>query len=97
MNRSRRENFEARLLKKHGAKSSWYKKKGGENKDEVRDVKGRRRIKRKKVNEVEDQVEAVLFVPATPDGELAKKVQEADDKMREETGQRSVKVVESGG
>ena len=46
---------------------------------------------------MESQVEAVLFVPATPDGELARNIQEADDKLREGTGQRRVKVVERGG
>ena len=47
--------------------------------------------------EVEQQVEAVMFVPATPEGELARQIQEADDKMREGSGDRRVKVVERGG
>ena len=42
-------------------------------------------------------MEAVLFVPATPGGELAREVQEADDRLREDTKERRVKVVERGG
>ena len=38
-----------------------------------------------------------MFVPATPGGELAKEIQAADDKLREGTGQRRVKIVERGG
>ena len=47
--------------------------------------------------EAERKVEAVLFVPATPEGELAKLIQEGDDKVREGTGERRIKVVERGG
>ena len=54
--------------------------------------------KRKRdMSDVEKEVEAVMFVPATPGGELAKQIQEADDKMREGSGDRRVKVVERGG
>ena len=38
-----------------------------------------------------------MFVPAMPDGELARQIQEADDRMREGSGDRRVKVVERGG
>ena len=38
-----------------------------------------------------------MFVPATLDGELARQIQDADDKLREETGERRMKVVERGG
>ena len=42
-------------------------------------------------------VETVMFVPATPEGELARLIQENDDKIRESTGERKMKVVERGG
>ena len=38
-----------------------------------------------------------MFVPATPEGELARTIQENDDKIRESTGERKMKVVERGG
>ena len=47
--------------------------------------------------EEEYKVETVMFVPATPEGELARKIQESDDKLRESTGERKMKVVERGG
>ena len=99
INRSRGENYEARLLAKYGAKSSWYKgKKGGRETVEKGGKRGRGKESRKKqVVDAERQIEAVLFIPATPDGELARLIQEGDDKIREGTGERRLKVVERGG
>ena len=37
-----------------------------------------------------------MFVPATPDGELARAIQEGDDLLGESTGERRMKVVERG-
>ena len=42
INRSRRENYEARLLAKYGAKSSWYKGRKGGRETVERGEKGRR-------------------------------------------------------
>ena len=95
MNRSRKENYEARLLQKYGAKINWYKKRGEGT--EKRGPKKKREGKTKINIEIENQVEAVLFVPATPEGRLAKQIQEEDDRLREGTGERRIKVVERGG
>ena len=96
LNRNRRENYEARLLKKHNAKSNWYKgKKSTEEDSRSKKREGPR--KKKSTTEIERTVEAVLFVPATPEGVLAKMIQEEDDKLREGTGERRIKVVERGG
>ena len=96
LNRSRKENYEARLLSKHGAKSTWYKKRG-DNKNGGEKKRGKTDKRKREMSDVEKEVEAVMFVPATPDGELAKTIQEADDKLREGSGERRVKVVERGG
>ena len=68
----------------------------GNNREE-----GKKRIRKRgaKIStvEVENQVEAVMFVPSTPEGELAKWIQEEDDKLREGTGERRLKIVERGG
>ena len=96
LNRSRRENYEARLLRKHGAIKSWYK--GNNRKDGGREGnKKRGQNKREKKVETERLVETVMFVPATPEGELARRIQEGDDKIRESTGEGRMKVVERGG
>ena len=96
LNRSRKENYEARLLKKHGAKSNWYKRKG-ESKDSKGKGNNKKRVNKQYKVDTESQIEAVLFVPATPEGELARRIQEGDDRMREGTGERRIKVVERGG
>ena len=99
INRSRRENYEARLLAKYGAKSNWYKGRKGDRETMERGGKGKRGKgdREKKKVEAERKVEAVLFVPATPEGELARLIQEGDDKIREGTGEKRIKVVERGG
>ena len=100
MNRSRRENYAARLLKKHGAKGNWYKGGSKSADGERTDMKGGKMSKRDREKErtkADKQVETIMFVPATPEGELAKNIQDSDDKMRESTGERRMKVVERGG
>ena len=97
LNRSRRENYEARLLKKHGAVKNWYKGSSKSTEGGERRKEGKRQTQREKKVETERLVETVMFVPATPDGELARDIQEADDRIRESTGERRMKVVERGG
>ena len=41
-----------------------------------------------------EEVEAVMFVPATPGGELTRILQTTDDRAREGTGDKKVKFVE---
>ena len=47
--------------------------------------------------EEEVEIGTVLFVPATPGGELALRLQRGDDKYREGTKFKKVKMVEKGG
>ena len=63
MNRNRQENYEARLLEKHGAKSRWYKgKKGSKGEKEGR----RKKVERdKKVVEIEDHSEGEFELAQT--------------------------------
>ena len=93
INRSRKENYETRLLAKYGAKSNWYKGRKGSGEIVERGGKGKRGKdrKRRKTVETERQIEAVLFVPATPEGELARLIQEGDDKIREGRGRGDLK------
>ena len=75
------------------AKNSWYKKK--RRKDRNGGVKGRG--ERKKGKEEESDIEAVLFVPHTPGGLLARLLQEEDEKFRRGTELKRIKMVERGG
>ena len=100
INRSRKENYNLRQLKKHRAKTGWYKK--GEEKEKLGEQNSRPEISRGggsfgRMIQEKEKIEAVMFVPATPGGELCKLLQEGDDRAREGTNQRRVKFVERGG
>ena len=51
----------------------------------------------KEKRQKEEEIEAIMLVPATPGGELTKLLQEADDSAREGTGQKRLKFIERGG
>ena len=93
VNRPRWEGATERRFKKLGAKANWYKKKGRKRGGAIEKRKG----DRKKGKAEESDIEAVLFVPYTPEGELAKRLQEEDDRFRKGTNLRRIKVVERGG
>ena len=56
-----------------------------------------KRKKKKRGREEESDIEAVLFVPHTPGGQLAHMLQEEDDKFRRGTCLKRIKMVERGG
>ena len=87
LNRDRKENMEVRMLRKYGAKSRWFK--GREGKAEKgKEKTGKGRVQERNGGKFEE-IEAVIFVPATPGGVLTKRLQEADDKGREGTGKKN--------
>ena len=86
MHRSAREGEEARKTKKLLGKSIWFKKK--------KRREGRKRSKKQRQETPE--IVTVLFVPQTPKGELAKKLQFVENKISKLSGER-VKIVERGG
>ena len=98
LNRRRGEDYHRRMLKRHGAKKTWYK--GKSQKDRERRLIGERSRGKQKIDRVEGEMreesEAVMFVPPTPGGELVKLLQEGDERAREGTKQRKVKFVERG-
>ena len=97
VNRNRRENYETRMLKKYGAKKNWFKGRKNEGGEEQSYSKRRKEGEKEKREGSDVEVEAVMFVPATPGGELTRLLQEADDRAREGTRQGKVKFVERGG
>ena len=52
------------------------------------------RKEEKKQEHERAEVEAVIFVPSTPGGELVKRMQECDDNFREGTKEKKLKFVE---
>ena len=92
VNRPRWDGEKERRLRKIGAKSNWYKKK-----KRACDKGGRGKSGKGRGKEEISDIEAVLFVPYTPRGELAKLLQEEDDKFRRGTCMKKIKVVERGG
>ena len=94
VNRPRWDGARERRFKKMAAKSSWFrskkKKQGGTGKFGKKGEKKRGR-------EEESDIEAVMFVPHTPGGLLAKLLQEEDDRFRKGTGMKRIKMVERGG
>ena len=83
INRSRQENFEARLLNRFGAKKNWYRGKKKEVGGERRSNEGCGKRGSWKVwtgKEHGKSVEAVMFIPPTLGGELTGILRENDDK-----------------
>ena len=93
VNRARWDGEKERRYKKMAAKTSWYRKKKRKGGNSW--VKGNGEKKRGK--EEESDIEAVLFVPHTPGGLLAKLLQEEDDRFRRGTEMKRIKMVERGG
>ena len=111
VNRPRWEGAGARRIKKLGGKSNWFKKKnkqiavnistvgdrlglrpecGNRNARKTTKKSGKERI-------TTQEIETVMFVPQTPGGELAKLLQEADDKFTAGKGVGKIKMIERGG
>ena len=91
INRPRWEGERERRYKKMAAKCSWFRKKKGRGGSE------KRKGKKRKGKEEESDIESVLFVPHTPNGALAKLLQNEDDKYRRGTDMKRIKIVERGG
>ena len=96
VNRPRWEGASSRRLKKLGAKANWFKRKGKSNIKVAWKSRGKGRSG-KKVAEENTEIESIMFVPHTPGGELARILQEADDKFRKGKGLGKIKMVERGG
>ena len=95
VNRPRWEGATTRRYKKLGAKSNWFRKKGGGNNKEITGGKGKK--SHRKVGAEDNRIETIMFVPHTPGGELVRRLQEADDKYSKDKGIGRVKFVERGG
>ena len=91
INRPRWEGQHERRYKKLGAKMSWFKKKS------KRPMGKGNGAGKKRPKEEESEIETVLFVPHTPNGTLARLLQEEDDRFRRGTTIKKIKMVERGG
>ena len=97
VNRPRWEGEVERRFKKLGAKSSWFKRKRKRGNQRQNQRGGKNKGDKTRGKEEESQIETVLFVPNTPNGLLAKMIQEEDDNFRKGTKMKRMKVVESRG
>ena len=86
MHRSAAEGAASRRVKKLLGKSNWFKKK--------KKIEGKKKNKTQKENSPE--VVTVLFVPQTPQGELARRLKVVENKISKLSGEK-VKIVERGG
>ena len=80
-------------------KEDWFRKKRKREHDEFdekRKGKGKRRRQGEKEEEDEARTVSVMFVPYTKDGELAKRLREAESELGKQTGIK-IKIVERTG
>ena len=93
VNRPRQDGEEERRFKKLAGKSNWFRSPA---KKAVSNRKLNRRRMPSKRTKVKT-VDTVMFVPHTPGGELAKRLQEAEDRFVKNRSGGRVKFVERGG
>ena len=70
---------------------SWFKKRS------KRPIGKGRGAGKKRPKEEESEIETIMFVPHTPNGTLARLLQEEDDQFRRGTDLKKIKMVERGG
>ena len=86
-----------RYRKKLTAKTNWYKKKQGEaSPDQAECGKKRKFAERNRKDAEEKSPTAVIFVPRTPEGELAQRLREAEQELQKFCYSK-VKIVEETG
>ena len=93
MHRLASEGYESRRRKKLLGKSNWFKKKSQREKYTFP-----RKPETEKKSKQSEEIETVtvIFVSQTPNGELAKRLQKAENKIAKFTGER-VRICERGG
>ena len=86
-----------RMKKKLLAKTTWYKAKQENNKENKNNMKGDKKF-REKTKEKDDNkpATAVLFVPRTPEGELATRLREAERELQKFCKSK-IRIVEETG
>ena len=99
--RSAAASLPARVRNKLTGRETWFKEKRKRERDEFDDNDDRRRVGKKKKLSAEEEAKedrtvAVMFVPYTVDGELARRLREAEKELGKQTGVK-LKIVERGG
>ena len=95
VNRPKWEGASSRRFKKLAGKRNWFRKKGSKNGATI--GRGGRGTGSNVGKKDDKQIETVMFVPHTPNGELARLLQEADDRFTKGKAIGRVKMVERGG
>ena len=95
LHRSAGSTLTSRYKKKIMAKTNWYKNKA-KRRSSCKEEKGRSKTKSKGKKSTTTQVKAVLFVPRTKGGELAKRLRTEEENLEGITGYR-LKIVERSG
>ena len=93
VNRPRQDGEEERRYKKLAGKSNWFR-------SPAKKAVSVRKLNRRRMPSKRTQVktvDTVMFVPHTPGGDLAKKLQEAEDRFVKNRSGGRVKFVERGG
>ena len=101
--RDGRSSLKTRTTRKLLGKETWYKEETKRNRDEYDDwedeqrwSKRIRRLGPKREEEERNRVIAVMFVPYTPRGELARRLREVESDIEKQTGNK-LKIVERSG
>ena len=96
--RSAENTLKTRTRKKLTGREEWYKDKGEKRKREEDEEPRIWKKKRKEQGEITRGIKtiSVMFVPHTKNGELAKKLREAEEEMGKQTGYK-IKIVEKTG
>ena len=101
VNRPRWEGGGGRYVKKLLSKKNWFQRKTEERStgDKGRGADLRSQLERDRGRESKDELEpeTVMFVPSTPNGELAKLMKKADSDFRRGTKMRPIKFIERAG
>ena len=101
MYRSGAASLHKRTTRKLIGKETWYredKQRDRDEYDEWEDKQKRSRTRKRGENEGKERnrIVAVMFVPYTPKGELAKRLREVENDMEKHTGNK-LKIVERSG
>ena len=94
MHRLASEGYESRRRKKLLGKSNWFKNKN--QREKYTFPRKQETEKKSKLKSEEIETVTVMFVSQTPNGELAKRLQQAENKIAKFTGER-VRICERGG
>ena len=94
VNRPRWEGGRNRYVKKLLSKRNWYKRRRESKEGTKGEGRGETEVERKSNMGEETEPESIMFIPSTPNGELMKRLKEADATFRKGSSIRQIKLIE---